>query len=223
MTSWMDYARNRLTGFGPPVKTAPAVHPVVKRHTENKQPARELLQERLLAERLNVEVEQAEQQRAQVEAERYKKDKTKWMYWRNEEALHKEAEATWRGKMAFTEDQLRLHEGASSNLQHALILKDGKAELDQTVAAIENLDVQDNIDAMHGHAATVAEHDQLFSERLRQPSAERMEATADLDDEWERMQAQAVADSLPMASSGAATKPSAVAPKSDPAAAVNEV
>jgi hypothetical protein len=190
----------------------------------SQQSARERLQEQLLAQRLNVEVEQAEQEHARQQAEKSKVagDKSKWMYWKREEAMHKEQERTWQSKLALSEDQLRVHESATSNLQHALILKDGRTELDATMTAMETLDVQENIDAMQDHAQVVSEHDKLFGERLFQPSVEQMETELNLDDEWDKEQAQSVADRLPTASTGATVSTQAAVPKSDPSLLVGE-
>lgn len=183
------------------------MHPVVARHqaAAGQRSAHELCQEQILAQQMNVEVEEAEAKRAASEASKAlaSGNKQLWEYWRREEVVHKAAEAEWRGKMRFTGDQMRIHESANSNLQQALILGDGARELQATMGAMESLRVEDNLDAMREHADTVADHNTLFSQPLLQPSLAEMRATEDLDDEWERLQAARVADSLPAASTGA--------------------
>jgi len=180
---------------------------VVARHqaAAGQRSAYELCQEQQLAQQLNVEVEEAEAKRAAGEASKAlaSGNKQLWEYWRREEAVHKAAEAEWRGKMRFTGDQMRIHESANSNLQQALILGDGARELQATMGAMEALNVEDNMDTMREHADTVADHNTLFSQPLLGPSLAEMRATEDLDDEWDRLQAARVAEALPEAGTGA--------------------
>jgi membrane carboxypeptidase/penicillin-binding protein len=208
-------------GFGAaPAKAPVTVHPIVARHqaTASQQSVRERLQEQMLAQRMDIEAEQAGHQMAIEQAAKCKAqgNREKWKYWMLEEVKHREAEATYRGKLAFTEDQLRIHEAASSNLQHALILRDGTQELQATMGAMESLNVDDNIDEMQEHAGVVSEHDQIFSRPIRGPSTAQTAATMDLDDEWDRQQAQAVAARLPAVGPAATpTTTSAVAARSE--------
>jgi hypothetical protein len=209
-------------GLGPQPAAASAVksgvHPIVARNAAQQQSARELLQEQISAQRLNVEVEQEQQQLARLEAVKCKERglKEKWLYWKRDEAEAKERETVWQGKLSFSEDQLRIHESASSNLQQALILKDGKRELDATMTAMNSLDLHDTIDEMRDHAQVVAQHDAVFSERLSEPSTTQRQAALDWDDEWDAEQSRAVADRLPTAGTGGIATAAAAATPSKP-------
>lgn len=219
----MEWTRSWL-GFSQPKRAAPPpTHPLVARHQQqaSTQSVHERLQEQLLARRFDVEVEQASVAEAQAQAAKCKTlgNKDTWMYWKRQEAAHKEAEAAAQAKVKLIEDQLSIHEKATGNLQHALILKDGNAELSATMAAMETLQVRDTLDEMKDHARTVEEYDQAFSGRLVRPSMAEMQAELDLDAEWDQEQAQSVGDTLPRVPAAAAGV-SAVAPKTSTSDAV---
>jgi hypothetical protein len=194
-------------GFGPKPKAAEQPHAIVARHQQiaKEKPLRERLQEQMLSQQMNVEVEQQERKEASANAQRalVAKDQVQWKFWTLQEHEHRKQEQMWQAKRKATEQELRLHEEAQSNLQHGLLKQEVNSEVGATVKAMGTLKIEDTMDETKDLAAEVAEYSRQFSEPLLSPDAEQMELAEGLDDEWERMQAQMVADRLPDAGTGA--------------------
>jgi hypothetical protein len=62
--------------------------------------------------------------------------------------------------------QLSVLQTANSNFDHALLLQQGANELEGTVAAMEELQVEDSVDRLRDAASTVHEHSALLGEDM---------------------------------------------------------
>lgn len=62
--------------------------------------------------------------------------------------------------------QLSVLQTASSNLEHAILIQQGADELEATMAAMETLQIEDNVDRLRDAAATVQDHNALLTEDM---------------------------------------------------------
>jgi chromosome segregation ATPase len=62
--------------------------------------------------------------------------------------------------------QLSVLQTANANMDHAILIQQGADELEGTMAAMEQLNVEDNVDRLRDAAATVHEHSALLGEDM---------------------------------------------------------
>jgi len=188
-------------GFSAPPKKAAAPHAAVTRHKEmmkEKSPS-EVLQEKMITQRVNMRAEQSMQKLASAEAQKAytKNDKQAWATWKKTEKEHKLEEEKWQRLLKQTQQLLRMQEGTQANLQQGLLLQEVNKDVGETLEAMQELKVDDAMDTTRDLAEQAAQYDELFSETLIPPSGAEMEYADGLDDEWEALKAQQADEQMP--------------------------
>lgn len=148
---------------------------------------------------MNVNAEQQDIQEAQMGWQLAQQigDKQTWLYQKGKEQQHRLEVQKLQGKLKAAQDQMRLHETAQGNLQHALIIQEGAAELKQATEAMDTLNLEDHIDSIQDAAGQIEQHDALLTTSFIPATAAELELQDQLGDEWDSIQAHRVAAGMP--------------------------